>query len=454
PTGTRYTLETGLTAWHTGKEARVVATGQKEYNGLLLPEGSVDETMVEVAVTRLRARGVPKDIAEYGASATAPAAARFAWWARAVRQIGGTPATAVAAFAVTSGSPLSQGISQALLTCASYLMEEDIDIIYPAGDYRTEEERPEPLTYLVTDARNLTPVASLSQERKGLLAHPRWRNAMHLALAHLALTGALPSRGPLPGHVLNPHLLSRVALAWVTGQIPVVATADGTEIRDAEGRTIPIDRRTLGQPDPEWAKRLPYGRVEHMTPPAEPATPGASHAFTLRHGVEYTIPTTALKEVEATPESVARAVRRWFPGATGVTLTDWSDRLVTGGMVGSVWVRLYDRSGERDEARHRGAWYPEGRPAGTKDEVDPERNDSGFPVGVLVGADEWSAGRDTVDAVEAEEVMVEELDGEIIQQIDDALEVQKAADEKAGKGPDIRWDVPVLRLPELRRSGK
>src|SRR5690606_14099952 len=57
PTGTRYTLETGLTAWHTGKEARVVATGQKEYNGLLLPEGSVDETMVEVAVTRLRARG-------------------------------------------------------------------------------------------------------------------------------------------------------------------------------------------------------------------------------------------------------------------------------------------------------------------------------------------------------------------------------------------------------------
>src|SRR5690606_31496799 len=154
---------------------------------------------------------------------------RFAWWARAVRQIGGTPATAVAAFATTSGSPLPQDISQALLTCASSLMAEAIDIVYPAGDYRKEEARPASLPHLVADARNLTPVASLSQERKGLLAHPRWRNAMHIALAHLALTGALPSRGALPGHVLSPHLLSRVALAWVTGQIPVVATADGTE---------------------------------------------------------------------------------------------------------------------------------------------------------------------------------------------------------------------------------
>lgn len=455
--GTSYTLERAVSAWHTGNPARVVATGQQEYNGLLLPEASVDTELIEVASKRLRARGVPKQVIAFGESPEVrTAAARFVWWTRAVKQLGGAPATAVAAFARHASEPLPQDISRPLLACASHVMEEDIDVVYPPGDYRDREVRPDSLSTLVADAKHLMPVAALSDQGNGrLLAHPRWQNAAHIALAHLALIGALPAENPLPEHVLNPHLLSRVALAWAGGQVPVLAKADGTELRDKEGRVIPIDGRTLGQSDPEWAKKLLWRELQYMVPPSGDHPYEASHVFTLKHGVVYTIPRTSLDEleIEATPESIAALVRRWFPDATGITLTDWSDKLVTGVMVGSVWVNLYDRRGEREEARRRGVWYPEGRPPGTRDVVDFDKADSEVPVGKPVGAADFN-GYTTEEFEQADEAMLQELDSDIIQEIDDALEAQKAADAANGIRPSERWDIPVLRLPEIKRGTK
>lgn len=450
-------LDRGFAAWHMGSPARVVVTGQQEYNGLLLPEASVDTGLIDVAVKRLRARGASKEVADFGAQLQAPAAARFVWWTRAVKQLGGTPATAVAAFAqvgTAHGEPWPQNISQSLLTCASHLMEEDIDVVYPPGDYRDPASRPDSLTLLVADSKNLTPVAAISDQGQGkLLTHPRWRNAAHIALAHLAVTGVLPAKEPLPEHVLNPHLLSRVALAWADGRARVLARADGTEIRDKHGRTIPVDGRILNEHDPEWARKLTWSQIQHMAPPSAEHPYDATHVFALKHNVVYTIPTASLEEMEvdATPESIAKVVRRWFPDATGITLTDWSDKLVTGVMVGSVWVRLFDRKGEREEARRHGVWYPEGRPAGTKDELDFEKADSGAPVGKLLGAVDFN-GYTTEGFEQADEAMFEELESDIIQEIDDALEAQKAADATKGDKPGHRWDIPVLRLPEIGKK--
>ncbi|MFE0472382.1 hypothetical protein ACFW2V_12280 [Streptomyces sp. NPDC058947] len=459
PAGVGYTLETGVTAWHSGNgPARLIAAGQKEHNGLLLPEAGVDIDLVDVAFKRLRARGVPKHIIEFGrATQSGRAAARFAWWMRAIKQLNGTPATAVAAFAKhvePNEGAWPQDISRSLLACAAYVMEEGLDTVYPPGDYRDPETRPDSLSLLVTDARNLTPVAALSESSPGkLLAHPRWHNARDIALAHLALTGALPAEEPLPEHVLNPHLLSRVAMAWANNQVPVLAKADGTEIRDSSGRAIPVDRQALGQREPEWVRKLLWSEIQYMLPPSSAPSRQASHAFRLRHDVVYTIPSLSIDdlEIDATPESIAAVVRRWFPDATGITLTDWSDKLVTGVMVGSVWVRLFDRRGEREAARSHGVWYPEGRPAGTKDELDWEKVNSGAPVGRLLGAIDFN-GYSTEGFEEADEAMFLELNSDIIQEIDDALEAQKAADIKAGNQPDTRWEVPVLRLPEAGRE--
>jgi hypothetical protein len=453
-TGVVSTLSLGVIAWHSGNPARVVVTGQQEYNGLLLPEASVDTELMEVAAKRLRVQGVPKEIIAFGEQPVEArtAAAQFVWWTRAVKQLGGAPATAVAAFAQHATEPLPQRISRSLLSCASHMMEEDIDVVYPPGDYRDREVRPDSLSLLVADAKNLVGVAALSDGGNGqLLAHPRWRNAAHIALAHLALIGALPSQDPVPEHVLNPHLLSRVALAWANGQVPVLAKADGTEIRDGAGRVIPIDERTLGQGEPEWVNKLLWSGLQYMVPPSSSHPYEASHAFTLKHGVVYTIPTTLLEELDiaGTPESVARVVRRWFPGATGITLTDWKDKLVTGVMVGSVWIRLFDRRDEREAARSHGIWYPEGRPAGTKDELYFEHVGSGAPVGKLIGAVDFN-GYTTEEFDQADEAMYQELDSDIIQEIDDALETQKAADSKKGAVTSERWDVPVLRLPDIK----
>lgn len=458
PTDVVYTLNAGVAAWHCGSPARVVATGQKEYNGLLLPEAAVDTELIDTTVKRLRARGVAKEIAEFGVKPDKRAAARFTWWTRAIRQLGGAPATAVAAFALHSKGPLPQNISRSLLACASYVMEEDFDIVYPPGDYRDSESRPDSLTLLVGDAKDLA-VAALSSEGRGrLLAHPRWRNAAHIALAHLALIGALPAQEPLPDRIVrNPRLLSQVALSWASGRFPTPFVRPDGEVYRDEGRVVPIDERTLTRDDLPWPK--PWeADLTYMMPPAVKHPYNASHVFTLRHGdgaVVFAIPTEPLEslKVEATPESIARVVRRWFPDATGITLTDWSDKLVTGVTVGSVWVQLYDRQFEQDEARSRGVWYPQGRPAGVKDVIDFDSANSGVPVGEVLGATDLTVfSIETVeDAVEA---MCAELSDEIINEIDEALERQKAADTENGKAPNVYGTIPVLRLPEIKRRDK
>lgn len=455
PTGTWYALNFAIASWHNDSPARIVVTGQREFDGLLLPEASVDEELIDVAAKRLRLRGVPKEIVSFGTDpAEGKAAARFVWWTRAIKQLGGTPAAAVAAFARHADGTLPQTASRPLLAAAAHMMEEDIDVVLPPGDYRDAEVRPDSLSLLVADARNLLPVAGLTDQGQGkLLAHPRWRNAVHIALAHLALIGALPAQEPLPEHVVdNPHLLSQVATAWATGQTAVFVGPDGKPYRDSEGRVMPIDERTLARDD--LPKKL-WAKIQYLTPPATPHPYDASHVFTLRHGVVYTLPTTPLEdmEVEATPDSIAAVVRRWFPGATGVTLTDWSDKLVTGVMVGSVWVRLYDRRGDHEDARRRGVWYPEGRPAGTKDVLDFDKVESGAPIGMLLGATDFN-GYTTEGFEQADEAMLGELDSDIIQEIDDTLEAQKATDTKKGAKPSERWDVPVLRLPEGGKGRK
>lgn len=459
PTGTGYALETGMVRWHTGSPAKVVSVGQVEFNGLLLPEASVDTEMIGVAAKRLRARGVPKDVIEFGSAPDVAAAARLVWWTRAVRQLGGTPATAVAAFAVHSEGPLSQTASRPLLKCASYLMEEDFEVPYPFGDYREREARPDSLSLLVSDVRNLAPVAALSDDgRGGLLVHPRWHNATHIALSHLALMGVLPAtEKPLPEHIVsNIRLLSEVATAWAAGRAPVVVRPDGAVHRDGQGRTVPVDAHTLNRSDMPWPKGYETRVGYLMPPPAKHAYDGASHVFKLRHDVIYTVPQEPIGEVEATPENIAAVVRRWFPHATGVTLTDWSDKFVTGVMVGSVWVQLFDRKGEREDARSRGVWYPEGKPPGTKDILVFDSPESEVPVGSMFGIGDWiteACGEEGpgIDMVQVDECMFEELDSDIIQEVDDALEAQKADDVKKGQEPRERWDIPVLRLPEPSR---
>lgn len=467
PNGVGYTLDAGVRAWHSGNGgARVVVTGQREYGGLMLPEASVDDDLIETAAKRLRVRGVPQEVATFGHDAIGTkGAARFVWWARAVAQLGGTPATAVAGFALhASGEDPAwpQGVSQSLLACASYLMEEDLDVLYPAGDYRDAESRPDSLSLLVADAKNITPVAALSDNgRKGVLAHPRFRNAAHIALAHLALTGMLPAAEPL---IRRTHehvrLMSQVAQWWAGTQASYFVRPDGEVHRDGQGRPVPIDARTLSRDDLPWPKGYET-EVEYLTPPTAQVPYGATHVFKLRHDVVYTIPAEPLDEgaIEATPEALAEVVRRWFPGATGITLTDWSDKLITGVMVGSVFVQLFDRRGDGEYARRRGVWYPEGRPSGTKDILVFDTTEAGAPVGRLLGAGDWlvdsvSNGETGVDMVAADEAWYEELDSSIIQEVDDALEAQKEADTERGQAPDDRWSVPVLRLPEIgRRKG-
>ena len=459
PTGTGYALDRGFAQWHSGQPARVLATGQREYDGLLLPEGSVDDGLTETAVKRLRARGIPKDVVEFGQDwSKAGAAARLVWWTRAVKQLGGSPATAVAAFARHSGEPWPQGVSRPLLACASYLMEEDIDTVYPPGDYRNNEARPDSLSLLAADARNLAAISALTPDgHGGVLAHPRWRNAVHIALAQLALIGALPVEESLVRRVAeHPHLLSHVAACIGQGQTPVFVRPDGQPYRDGEGRAVPIDGRTLLRDDLSWPKGYET-RLTYMVPPPSKHPYAASHVFKLRHDVVYTIPTESIDEmeIEATPESLARVVRRWFPDATGITLTDWSDKFITGVMVGSVFVRLFDRRGDREYARSRGVWYPEGSPAGTKDVLDFDMLQSGAPVGMLLGAGDWLTVNDEtggVDLAEVDETWYEELDSAIITEVDDALEAQKAADAERGQAPDTRWSVPVLRLPEIKKG--
>lgn len=461
PAGVDQTLDLGLRRWHTGGgEAKLSVTGQKAYNGLLLPEAAVDQELIDTAIRRLRARGVPKEALFFGQGpSNVRASARFVWWCRAIRQLGGTPATAAAAFALHTepdGSPWPQSASRSLLACAAHVMEEDVDTIYPPGDYRDAEARPDSLSLLVVDAKNLIPVAALSGDGKGgVLAHPRFRNAAHIALANLAFIGALPAEEPLPeritGHV---HLLSRVAICWANNQISHFVKASGALHHDADGRPVPIDERTLTRDDLPWPKD-PV-KVGYLMPPTvKHSYPQASHVFKLRHDVVYTIPRQSLDEVDidATPEALAAVVRRWFPDATGIALTDWSDKFITGVMVGSVFVRLFDRGSEREGARHRGVWYPEGRPSGTKDVLDFDTKDSGAPVGRLFGLGPWVTPDEdgSVDMLEVEEAWYRELDDDIINEVDAALDIQREADTARGNSSLVGARViPVLRLPAVK----
>lgn len=461
PTGVVYTLSHGMGAWHSGNPARVVVTGQHEYQGLLLPEASVDEKLIEVAARRLRIQGVPKEVIAFGTDTKdVRAAARFVWWTRAVRQLGGTPATAVAAFArhaEPDGGSWPQSISRQLLAAAAHMMEEDIDVLYSPADYRDPETRPNSLSLLVNDIRNLTPVAAVSDEGTGvLLAHVRWRNAAHVALAHLALTGALPPEEPLPEHILDPRLLSWVALAWADNRMPV--------LHDSAGRAVPIDARTLRQGDPMLPRTSPGRRLQYMSPPSGGVPFEATHVFKIKHDVVLTIPSGAVDEdgITADPDTLATVVRRWFPGATGITLTDWSDKYITGIMVGSVFVRLYDRKSESEYARDRGVWYTDSDPDEAKDVVDLDRVDSGAPAGDLLGAGSWLAERDfdrsEVGLDLVYEAMAEELDDLIINEVDEALEAQAAADDKGTNGQEYLrprdHKIPVLRLPGMRNGQK
>ncbi|MET7363172.1 hypothetical protein ABZS76_32710 [Streptomyces sp. NPDC005562] len=473
PAGVLSTLEHSVERWHTGALARVVATGQRTYNGLQLPEGGVDTDLIDVAIKRLRARGVPKETIFFGQGPSdVRTAARFVWWCRAIRQLGGTPATACAAFALNTerhDAPWPQSISRSLLACATHVMEEDIDSVYPPGDYRAPETRPDCLSLLVADAKNLTAVAALSSDgHSGVLAHSRFRNAAHIALAHLAFIGALPAQEPLPERITgHAHLLSHVAIAWATTQTAVFVRPGGAVHHDADGRPVPIDERTLNRDDLPWPKdgervgNYPSRYLTYLLPPSEKHPYEASHVFRLRHDVVYTIPLKSITQldVQAHPESLAAVVRRWFPDATGIVLTDWSDKFITGIMVGSVYVRLFDRQAEREDARTRGVWYPDGRPQGTQDVIDFERADSEAPAGMLLGPEPWVLSDDidgTVYMPDVEELMLNELDDEIIDEVDEALETQKALDAKGGNGqarrrPEAR-DIPVLRLPELKRA--
>lgn len=452
-------LRLGMLRWHGGDgSAQLVRTGQQAHNGLQLPEARVDSELLAVVDKRLQVRQVPRSVIDFGyGKKGAKAAAQFVWWCRAVGQLDGTPATAVAGFAAATEGPWPEGISQSLLACASHLMEEDRGTVFPPGDYRENEARPDSLSLLVTDARDVPAVAGLSSDGKGnVLAHPRFHNAVHIALAHLALIGALPAEEPLPeritGHV---HLLSHVALSWAYSQTALFVRAGGAGYQDAAGRVLPLDERTLSRDDLPWPKT--HTPVNYLVPPSAPHPyEEATHVFRLRHGVVYTIPAGPLDEstIEATPEALAKAVRRWFPDATGIVLTDWSDKLITGVMVGSVFVRLFDRKAESEDARSRGVWYPEGRPPGTKDVLDFDTATSGAPVGTLLGAGDWlqeTVGNGVgVDMVEADEAWYEEFDSDLISEVDEALEIQKAGGTESGDKPDFRRDVPVLRLPEIK----
>lgn len=449
------TLSFGMLSWHTGRPAQLVVTGQRSFNGLMLPEAAVDTDLIKVAARRLQVRGVPKQIIDFGTRMSGPRpAARFVWWCRAIQQLGGTPATAVAAFAehavTEEGGGWPESISRPLLACAAHIMEEDRDAIYPPGDYRDAEVRPDSLSLLVSDARNLTPIAALSSDGCGdTLAHPRFRNAQHIALAHLAFIGALPGEQPLPERITSHvHLLSHVALAWVGTQNPVFVKQGGGVHHDADGRPVIIDERTLSRDDLPWPKT--EKEIGYLVPPTrEHSYPEATHVFKLRHDVVYTIPRQQLdiEEVESTPESIAKVVWRWFPDATAVVLTDWSDKFITGVMVGSVYVRLFDRRSEREDARHRGVWYPEGRPEGTKDVLDFDTPESGAPVGRMLGVRELLEGNDAMDMLEIEEIWYRELDDDIINEVDEALEIQK---ERAQREPS-RYEIPVLHLPARKK---
>ncbi|MFE9412393.1 hypothetical protein ACFYN0_26895 [Streptomyces sp. NPDC006704] len=456
PLGASYALSDGMVRWHSGEgyEAKLVSTGQRAVNGLRLPEASIDSELLAVADKRLLARQVPRDVVDFGRGreGRTRAAAQFVWWCRAIAQLGGTSATAVAAFASHTEGRWPEQISGPLLACASHLMGEDRGPLFPPGDYRNAEARPDSLSLLSADADNLAAVAGLTPDgHGGVLAHPRLRNAQHIALAHLALIGALPPHEPLPTRLTeHHHLLSHIALAWSSGQTALFVKAQGGTMPD-----VPIDERTLTRDDLPWPKAA--SSVSWLLPPSVKRPYDATHLFQLRYGVDYTVPSMALDEarIEATPESIASVVRRWFPDATGIVLTDWQDKFVTGVMVGSVFVRLYDRQAEREEARGRGVWYPEGRPAGTKDVIEFDSPNSGVPVGYLLGTADWlGAGGRALDVDEANDALFTELDDAIIGEIDDALGAQEAIDARGGSGPDRRLprarEIPVLRLPSFK----
>ncbi|MFI1796511.1 hypothetical protein ACH427_04020 [Streptomyces sp. NPDC020379] len=441
--------------WHSGSPAEVVATGKKTYGGLPLPEALVDEEFIATVRRRLLARQLPEEVVDYGMGDTegGRAAAQLVWWCRAVVELGGMgvePATAVAGFAMHSGSTWRDHLATGLMDVAAHIIGTVRDIPFPPADYREIGSRPDSLITLVDDAQNLAAVAGLSKGSDGtLLVHPRWGTAESIALAHLALTGALPlsrSRDELISPYLLRHmyLLSKIALAWSAGTAPVMVDAQGKTIVQ-DGQPILVDAQSMagaGQLAP--TAELPR---QWLLPPAVVMhdLPEVTHAFLLRHEVIFTVPANPLTAVPRNVEDVAAVIRRWFPGATALVMTDWHDLLITGVMVGSVYVRLFDRSYERHAARQKGNPYPEGKPMGTKDVLEFENANSGLPSGVLIGAsgvhfavqEDGAAPFDDVLAV-----MHDELDDQIINEADAAF--RELLSEQG-----FTRDIPVLLLPVL-----
>ncbi|MEU5425113.1 hypothetical protein AB0H73_05830 [Streptomyces olivoreticuli] len=452
--GALWTSSMAMLAWHSGRPAEVVSTGKKTFGGLALPKALVDEDLISTVRKRLLARQLPKEVVDYGMGDAegVRAAGQLVWWCRAVLELGDRrmgPATAVAGFAMHSGSTWSAHLATGLMNVANHIMGLDYEVLFPAADYRQLGSRPDSLSVLVDDVQNLAAVAGLSKGPDGtLLVHPRWRTAEVVALAHLALTGALPSSRsqdePIRPRLLrHMHLLSRIALAWSAGTNAVMVDAQGKTVAGEGGEPVLVDARSLaGQEwsgptkEPSWQWLLPPGVAMHDLP-------GATHAFTLRHDVVFTVPEAPLTEFPQNVDDVAAVIRRWFPGATGLVMTDWRDRFIAGVMVGSVYMRIFDRSHERRDAREDGNWYPEGKPMGTKDVLDVEANNSLMPQGVLIGASGVpSAVREDGGASMAEvlEIMYQDLDDDIINEVDRIFR-QLIADQGTTR------DIPVLPLP-------
>ena len=423
-------LGTAISSWHRpGGGARVVAIGQRHLAGLSVPGAQIDDELLATLEDRLAARRVPQRVIDtgYGRIPDTRPALRLAWWCRAIKEVGGNPATAVAGFAAAQEETWPSAISRSVLAVAEELIG-DTSIVYPPGDYRARPARPDSLQLLVSDADALTALAAVTADGEGgLLAHPRLHNARHIALAHLALTGtlveAVRAEGEVPERVaLHTALLAKVAECWAAGRAPVFAKPAGGLYRDSDKQPVPIDARTLTRDDLPWpTDPVPVGYL--LSSNARGAA-GASHLFELRYEVEFTVPHGQIGAYDPEPglEGVAVAVRRWFPRATGVAFTDPEDREIRGVMVGSVFVEFQE-----------GSRRAPGRPPKTSD-VLVLNNRGAVPDGELLRPDGELIGIDEV----------------LEQMLEEFSELSDQAGDELGEVDVYYPRVPVLELPEHR----
>ncbi|GAA1979221.1 hypothetical protein [Kitasatospora viridis] len=455
-------LHSSIRHWHTGddsKRPRVQQIGTSLINGLPIPQAEIDSELLRTLPARLKARlsrspQAPTRALSYGLDRTSRPAVRLVWWCRAVAALGGKPATALAGFAQHHTGTLAEALTGDLLRCTTYLMEEDPGAAWPPGDYRDPNSHPDSLALLVHDAENIDAVAQITSDGTGgWLTHPRERNAQHIALAELALRGLLPTAHPsdqyqVPDRLLaHRHLLSRAARTPDNEPITLVDHS-GRTVTGTDSHPVTLESGWLDRNDFKGQKEPKNARYQMLLPTA-PALPypGVSHIFQLRHGVTLTVPSTplsALEEQDDPDADLAQILRRWFPDATDLVMTDWEDLFTVGVMVGSVFVRIHDRSMEREAARREQRWYPEGRPPGTKDTLPLDAPDSGFPDGTLLGVGAHLVtgydGPDGASDAAVFEALMEETSEEIIQEADDATRRHEAASGRT-------YHMPVVPLP-------